>query len=138
MEIVDDNNNIIQDLMESKTKFDFKNTNIKDLRPTKDLKPVIAKKKESKEIKFLRETFSKEEKTEKKNLNINNKIKLNSKNENLLNSNKYKKPMFSSGIKALKDIKKNNEKIVIKSKNTNEKSDKFLEELKKKRIMGNK
>jgi hypothetical protein len=46
--------------------------------------------------------------------------------------------MFSSGIKALKDIKKNNEKIVIKSKNTNEKSDKFLEELKKKRIMGNK
>ena len=138
VEIVDDNNNIIQDLMESKTKFDFKNTNIKDLRPTKDLKPVIAKKKESKEIKFLRETFSKEEKNEKKNLNINNKIKLNSKNENLLNSNKYKKPMFSSGIKALKDIKKNNEKIVIKSKNTNEKSDKFLEELKKKRIMGNK
>ena len=138
VEIVDDNNNIIQDLMESKTKFDFKNTNIKDLRPTKDLKPVIAKKKESKEIKFLRETFSKEEKTEKKNLNINNKIKLNSKNENLLNSNKYKKPMFSSGIKALKDIKKTNEKIVIKSKNTNEKSDKFLEELKKKRIMGNK
>ena len=138
VEIVDDNNNIIQDLMESKTKFDFKNTNIKDLRPTKDLKPVIAKKKESKEIKFLRETFSKEEKNEKKNLNINNKIKLNSKNENLLNSNKYKKPMFSSGIKALKDIKKTNEKIVIKSKNTNEKSDKFLEELKKKRIMGNK
>ena len=133
VEIVDDNNNIIQDLMESKTKFDFKNTNIKDLRPTKDLKPVIAKKKESKEIKFLRETFSKEEKNEKKNLNINNKIKLNSKNENLLNSNKYKKPMFSSGIKALKDIKKTNEKIVIKSKNTNEKSDKFLEELKKKR-----
>ena len=123
VEIVDDNNNIIQDLMESKTKFDFKNTNIKDLRPTKDLKPVIAKKKESKEIKFLRETFSKEEKNEKKNLNINNKIKLNSKNENLLNSNKYKKPMFSSGIKALKDIKKTNEKIVIKSKNTNEKSD---------------
>ena len=138
VEIVDDNNNIIQDLMESKTKFNFKNTNIKDLRPTKDLKPVIAKKKESKEIKFLRETFSKEEKNEKKNLNINNKIKLNSKNENLLNSNKYKKPMFSSGIKALKDIKKTNEKIVIKSKNTNEKSDKFLEELKKKRIMGNK
>ena len=138
VEIVDDNNNIIQDLMESKTKFDFKNTNIKDLRPTKDLKPVIAKKKESKEIKYLRETFSKEEKNEKKNLNINNKIKLNSKNENLLNSNKYKKPMFSSGIKALKDIKKTNEKIVIKSKNTNEKSDKFLEELKKKRIMGNK
>ena len=138
VEIVDDNNNIIQDLMESKTKFDFKNTNIKDLRPTKDLKPVIAKKKESKEIKFLRETFSKEEKTEKKNLNINNRIKGNSKNENLVNSNKYKKPMFSSGIKALKDIKKNNEKIVIKSKNTNEKSDKFLEELKKKRIMGNK
>ena len=138
VEIVDDNNNIIQDLMESKTKFDFKNTNIKDLRPTKDLKPVIAKKKESKEIKFLRETFSKEEKNEKKNLNINNRIKGNSKNENLVNSNKYKKPMFSSGIKALKDIKKNNEKIVIKSKNTNEKSDKFLEELKKKRIMGNK
>ena len=138
VEIVDDNNNIIQDLMESKTKFDFKNTNIKDLRPTKDLKPVIAKKKESKEIKILRETFSKEKKKKKKNLNINNKIKLNSKNENLLNSNKYKKPMFSSGIKALKDIKKNNEKIVIKSINSNPKTDKFFEELKKKRIMGNK
>ena len=45
VEIVDDNNNIIQELMESKTKFDFKNTNIKDLKPKKDLKPVIAKKK---------------------------------------------------------------------------------------------
>ena len=45
VEIVDDNNNIIQELMESKTKFDFKKTNIKDLKPKKDLKPVIAKKK---------------------------------------------------------------------------------------------
>ena len=140
VEIVDDNNNIIQDLMESKTKFDFKNTNIKDLRPTKDLKPVIAKKKESKEIKILRETFSKEDKKETKNIGINNKIKGSTKNDNLLNNNvnKYKKGMFSSGIKALKDIKKNNEKIVIKSINSNPKTDKFFEELKKKRIMGNK
>ena len=140
VEIVDDNNNIIQDLMESKTKFDFKNTNIKDLRPTKDLKPVIAKKKESKEIKILRETFSKEDKKEMKNIGISNKIKGSTKNDNLLNNNanKYKKGMFSSGIKALKDIKKNNEKIVIKSINSNPKTDKFFEELKKKRIMGNK
>ena len=74
VEIVDDNNNIIQELMESKTKFDFKKTNIKDLKPKKDLKPVIAKKKENKEIKILRETFSKEQgKNEIKNINNRNK-----------------------------------------------------------------
>ena len=132
--------------MESKTKFDFKNTNIKDLKPKKDLKPVIAKKKESKEIKILRETFSKEiEKNEIKNIN-NKSINL-SKND-LMNSNKFKKGTFGSGIRALKDMKVKNEKIVIKSKNVNSnkehkehkdyKGDKFFEELKKKRIMGNK
>ena len=52
VEVVDNNNNIIQELMESKTKFDFKKSSINDLRPTKDLKPVIAKKKESKDIKI--------------------------------------------------------------------------------------
>ena len=117
VEIVDNNNNIIQELMESKTKFDFKNTNIKDLKPKKDLKPVIAKKKESKEIKILRETFTKEiEKNEIKN--INNKSFNLSKNE-LMNSNKFKKGTFGSGIRALKDMKLKNEKIIIKSKNVN-------------------
>ena len=116
VEIVDDNNNIIQDLMESKTKFDFKNTNIKDLKPKKDLKPVIAKKKENKEIKILRETFAKEpEKNEIKN--INNKNVAASKNDNLMNSNKFKKGIFAPGIRGLKDMKGQNEKIVIKSKN---------------------
>ena len=58
VEIVDDNNNIIQELMESKTKFDFKNTNIKDLKPKKDLKPVIAKKKRKQRNKnFKRNIF---------------------------------------------------------------------------------
>ena len=148
VEIVDDNNNIIQELMESKTKFDFKNTNIKDLKPKKDLKPVIAKKKESKEIKILRETFSKE--SEKKEIkNINNKSINASKNDNLMSSNKFKKGTFGTGIRALKDMKVKNEKIVIKSKNINSnnkerkehkdnKEDKFFEELKKKRMMGNK
>ena len=148
VEIVDDNNNIIQELMESKTKFDFKNTNIKDLKPKKDLKPVIAKKKESKEIKILRETFSKE--SEKKEIkNINNKSINASKNDNLMSSNKFKKGTFGTGIRALKDMKIKNEKIVIKSKNINsnnkerkehkdKKEDKFFEELKKKRMMGNK
>ena len=148
VEIVDDNNNIIQELMESKTKFDFKNTNIKDLKPKKDLKPVIAKKKESKEIKILRETFSKE--SEKKEIkNINNKSINASKNDNLMSSNKFKKGTFGTGIRALKDMKVRNEKIVIKSKNINSnnkerkehkdnKEDKFFEELKKKRMMGNK
>ena len=140
VEIVDDNNNIIQDLMESKTKFDFKNTNIKDLKPKKDLKPVIAKKKENKEIKILRETFAKEpEKNEIKN--INNKNVAASKNDNLMNSNKFKKGIFAPGIRGLKDMKGQNEKIVIKSKNINNKDikgDKFFEELKKKRMMGNK
>ena len=146
VEIVDDNNNIIQELMESKTKFDFKNTNIKDLKPKKDLKPVIAKKKESKEIKILRETFSKE--TEKKEIkNMNNKS-INASKNNLMNSNKFKKGSFGSGIRALKDMKVKNEKIVIKSKNFNcnkdhkehkdYKGDIFFEELKKKRMMGNK
>jgi len=139
VEIVDDNNNIIQELMESKTKFDFKKTNIKDLKPKKDLKPVIAKKKENKEIKILRETFSKEaEKKETKN--INNKIIVPPKNDN---SAKFKKGMFSSGFRTLKDMRVKNEKIVIKSKNTTKehkdnKGDKFFEELKKKRMMGNK
>ena len=139
VEIVDDNNNIIQELMESKTKFDFKKTNIKDLKPKKDLKPVIAKKKENKEIKILRETFSKE--AEKKEIkNINNKIIGPPKNDN---SAKIKKGMFSSGFRALKDMRVKNEKIVIKSKNTTKehkdnKGDKFFEELKKKRMMGNK
>ena len=134
--------------MESKTKFDFKNTNIKDLKPKKDLKPVIAKKKESKEIKILRETFSKE--SEKKEIkNINNKSINASKNDNLMSSNKFKKGTFGTGIRALKDMKVKNEKIVIKSKNINSnnkerkehkdnKEDKFFEELKKKRMMGNK
>ena len=139
IEIVDDNNNIIQELMESKTKFDFKKTNIKDLKPKKDLKPVIAKKKENKEIKILRETFSKE--AEKKEIkNINNKIIGPPKNDN---SAKIKKGMFSSGFRTLKDMRVKNEKIVIKSKNTTKehkdnKGDKFFEELKKKRMMGNK
>ena len=141
VEIVDDNNNIIQELMESKTKFDFKKTNIKDLKPKKDLKPVIAKKKENKEIKILRETFSKEQgKNEIKN--INNRNIGATKNDNLANSAKFKKGMFSSGIRTLKDMKGKNEKIVIKSKNTKDikehKGDKFFEELKKKRMMGNK
>ena len=136
VEIVDDNNNIIQELMESKTKFDFKKTNLKELKGKKDLKPVIAKKKENKEIKILRETFSKER--EKKD----DKIIVGPRNDNLMNSNKFKKGMFSSGIRTLKDMKGKNEKIVIKSKNIKDtkdhKGDKFFEELKKKRMMGNK
>ena len=137
VEVVDNNNNIIQELMESKTKFDFKKSSINDLRPTKDLKPVIAKKKESKDIKILRESFSKDKKgndISNKNMGISNKI-------NDAGQNKYKNNIFSSGLKTLKDMKgKNKEKIVITSKNTNtnSKNDKFFEELKKKRMMGNK
>jgi hypothetical protein len=137
VEVVDNNNNIIQELMESKTKFDFKKSSINDLRPTKELKPVIAKKKESKDIKILRESFSKDKKGNditNKNMGISNKI-------NESGQNKYKNNIFSSGLKTLKDMKgKNKEKIVITSKNTNtnSKNDKFFEELKKKRMMGNK
>ena len=122
--------------MESKTKFDFKKNSINDLRPTKDLKPVIAKKKESKEIKILRESFSRE--TQKNDTGIGNKtIGVNRNNE--MSSTRYKNNAFSSGLKALKDIKgKNLEKVVIKSKNTNQKNDKFFEELKMRRMMGNK
>ena len=134
VEIVDNNNNIIQELMESKTKFDFKNTSINDLKPVKDLKPVIARKKENKEIKILRETFSKDI---KKNEQGNKNIDINKKND--IASNRYKNNAFGSGVKALKDIKgKNLDKVVIKSKNTNSKGDKFLEELKMRRMMGNK
>ena len=135
VEIVDNNNNIIQELMESKTKFDFKKSSINDLRPAKDLKPVIAKKKESKEIKVLRETFSRESQKNdlsKSGVTINNDI----------NSNRYKNNVFSSGLKTLKEIKGKKEKIVITSKNinsgTNAKNDKFFEELKMRRMMGNK
>ena len=137
VEIVDNNNNIIQELMESKTKFDFKKTSINDLKPVKDLKPVIAKKKENKEIKILRETFTKDK---NKNDMGNKGVDTNKKND--LVSSRYKNNAFSSssGIKALKDIKgKNLEKVVIKAKNTNTKGgDKFFEELKMRRMMGNK
>ena len=135
VEIVDNNNNIIQELMESKTKFNFNKTNINDLKPAKDLKPVIAKKKENKEIKILRETFSKD----KKNYDLGNRgVDINKKNE--ISSNRYNNNALSSGIKALKDIKgKNLEKVIIKAKNTNPKNgDKFFEELKMRRMMGNK
>jgi hypothetical protein len=135
VEIVDNNNNIIQELMESKTKFDFKKSSINDLRPAKDLKPVIAKKKENKEIKILRETFSRESQKNdlsKSGVTINNDI----------NSSRYKNNAFSSGLKTLKDMKGKKEKIVITSKNinsgTNAKNDKFFEELKMRRMMGNK
>ena len=135
VEIVDNNNNIIQELMESKTKFNFNKTSINDLKPTKDLKPVIAKKRENKEIKILRETFSKDK---KKNEPMNKINDINKKND--LSSSRYKNNIFSSGIRALKDIKGKNEKVVIKAKNTNtnSKNDKFLEELKMRRMMGNK
>ena len=134
VEIVDNNNNIIQDLMESKTKFDFKKSSINDLRPAKDLKPVIAKKKENKEIKILRETFSRE--SQKNDINAKT-IGVTKNND--LTSSKYKKNVYSSGLKTLKDIKgKNMEKIVITSKDTNKKGDKFFEELKMRRMMGNK
>ena len=133
VEIVDNNNNIIQDLMESKTKFDFKKSSINDLRPAKDLKPVIAKKKENKEIKILRETFSRES---QKN-DISKSIGVSKNND--FGSSRYKKNVYSSGLKTLKDIKgKNMEKIVITSKDTNKKGDKFFEELKMRRMMGNK
>ena len=116
LEVVDNNNNIIQELMESKTKFGFKKNSINDLCPPKDLKPVIAKKKESKEIKRLRETFSKDkQKNEAENKNL-----VASKN-NDISSSRYSNNIFSSGFKTLKDIKvKNKEKIVITSKNTNQ------------------
>jgi hypothetical protein len=134
VEIVDNNNNIIQELMESKTKFDFKKSSINDLRPSKDLKPVIAKKKESKDIKILRESFSRDKKTNE----IGAKA-LGANKNNEINSTRYKNNGLSSGFKALKDIKgKNLEKVVIKSKNTNQKNDKFFEELKMRRMMGNK
>ena len=127
--IVDNNNNIIQDLMESKTKFNFNKAGLSELQPAnaKELKPVITKRRESKDIKSLRESFNKESPDKKKNKNcLANKTE--NKNQN----------MFNSGIKTLKDIKnKNMEKIFIKSKNTNNvKNDKFLEELRAKRING--
>ena len=134
VEIVDNNNNIIQELMESKTKFDFKNTSINDLKPAKDLKPVIARKKENKEIKILRETFTKDK---KKSEQGNKTIDINKKTD--IASNRYKNNALGSSIKGLKDPKgKNLDKVVIKAKNTNSKGDKFLEELKMRRMMGHK
>ena len=131
VEIVDNNNNIIHELMESKTKFDFRKSSINDLKPAKELKPVIAKKKENKEIKILRETFSRES---QKN-DISKSIGVSKNND--FGSSRYKKNVYSSGLKTLKDIKgKNMEKIVITSKNTNAKGDKFFEELKSRRMMG--
>jgi len=100
VKIVDNNNIIIQELMESKTKFNFRGVNIKDLESSKDLKPVIAKKKEGKEIKILRVSFSRES---QKN-DVASRIKGNSKNKDM-SSNRYRNNVFGSGLKALKNIK---------------------------------
>jgi hypothetical protein len=127
---------IIADTLNStKTKFDF-SMSANKFKPFEinNLNPVITKKQESKEIKLLRQSFSKGSMnstlTNFKRFKSNDKSfgHLNSNQFSNNNSNKWHEMgnVFKNGFKNKFD------KIKIKKK------DKFFEELKNKRLIGNK
>ena len=118
----------------TKTKFEF-NISLNEYKNNKDLnlKPVITKKKENKEIELLRQSFSRGMNSTRNNLN---KYKTN-------NEKKFETgPGFNfftkndgptTGIKCLKGLRnKQFEKI-----NFNKGENKFFEELKNRRFIGN-
>ena len=127
--------NFADTLNSTKTKFDF-SISLKKFRPidVNNLNPVITKKKENKEIKLLRQSFSKGS----MNSTATNfkRFKSNDKSFGHLNMNKFPKKnnnnwpgmgeVFSKGF--------NNKYDKIKIK----KDDIFFQELKNKRLAGNK
>ena len=117
----------------TKTKFDFTLSlnELKNNKELENLKPVITKKKENKEIKLLRQSFGKGGMNTTGN-NFNN-FKVND-NKTYHQCNHFSKnPGPTAGITTFKAIKNNN-KFEI---NFN-KGDKFLEELKNRRFIGSK
>ena len=123
--------NFSDTLNSTKTKFDFSMTK-KKFTPFNltNLKPVLTKKIESKEIKLLRQSFSRGG----MNSTSTNFKKFKSNDKDSFHINKLSKKsgpnmgnIFWNSFKP-----KNNDKMVIK------KHDKFFEELKNKRLIGNK
>ena len=143
------NNNAKVDFCGTRTKFDF-NVNLNELQANKDLKPIVTKKKENKEIKLLRDSFTKGSMNSTGNssdlfkghkccnCHCNSRVNTINDVENRksgFNFNKIEAP--NTGVKFLKDIKnKNLDKIVMKGKIP--KNDKFFEELKNIRLTGKK
>ena len=125
--------NFSDTLNSTKTKFDF-SMSMKKFKPfdMSNLKPVVTKKIEGKEIKLLRQSFSKGG----MNSTMTNfkRFKSNDKNIGSAHFNKLsKKSGPDMGNLFLKGFKtKNENKIKIN------KHDKFFEELKNKRLIGNK
>lgn len=122
----------IQQFFGNKSKFNL-NLNLNELhsKEVKDLKPVVIKKKENKEIKMLRESFYKDSQKASSNATSTNDLFNSHKSNNATGP--------TTGIKLFKNIQnKNLDKVVIKSKDPKSKNDKFLEELRARRLAGNK
>ena len=122
--------NFSDTLNSTKTKFDF-SMSIKKFKPI-DLNPVITKKKENKEIKLLRQSFSKNS----MNSTATNfkRFKSNDKGFAHLKDNKFSenKNWMDMGKIFSKGLNNKFDKIRIK------KYDNFFDELKNKRFIGNK
>ena len=122
--------NFSDTLNSTKAKFDF-SMSIKKFKPI-DLNPVITKKKENKEIKLLRQSFS------KNSMNSTatnfNRFKSNDKGFAHLKDNKFSenKNWMDMGKIISKGLNNKFDKIRIK------KYDNFFDELKNKRFIGNK
>jgi Leucine-rich repeat (LRR) protein len=124
--------NFSDTLNSTKTRFDF-SMSLNKFKPIEatNLKPVITKKKEDKEIKLLRQSFSKGG----MNSTMTNfkRFKSSDKNFGNFNMNKFPKnniwPDMGKGFN--KEFKNRCDKIKIKK-------DSFFEELKNKRLTGNK
>ena len=127
--------NFADTLNSTKTKFDF-SISLKKFRPidVNNLNPVITKRKESKEIKLLRQSFSKSS----MNSTATNfkRFKSNDKSFGHLNMNKFPKNNNNNwpGMGKVFGKAFNNKFDKIKIKE----DDNFFEELKNKRLAGNK
>ena len=143
-------NSVKVDFCGTKTKFDF-NVNLNELQANKDLKPVITRRKENKEIQLLRDSFTKSSMNTTGNssdLFKSNKFcnsNSNSKTNTICDGESVEKGGFNfnklgtpiTGLKLIKNIRNRNlDKIITKGKHT--KNDKFFEELKNIRLTGNK
>ena len=134
------------ELLGTKTKFDF-SINLNELQANKDLKPIITKRKENKDIQLLRDSFTKNSMNTTGNsseLFKSNKFSNSSMQSNTVLEGSEKRGFGfnqletpTTGLKLIKNIReKNLGKILTKGRNT--KNDKFFEELKNRRFTGNK
>ena len=128
--------NFADTLNSTKTKFDF-SISMNKLKPVdaSNLNPVITKKKESDDIKLLRESFSRN--AMNSTMTKIRRYKSNEKNFGNLSLNKFSKNNNNNWIGMGKVITQgfNNNKY---DKDKFKMKDKFLEEFRNKRLFGNK